>query len=497
MTSSPPDLREPHTDRRRWLALGVCLAAGFMTMLDVSIVNVALPSIREVLHADATSMQLIVAGYTLAFGLALIPAGRLGDLFGRRRMFLIGLVAFLATSLAAGMAPSAEFLAIARLAQGVSAGIMNPQVVGLIQQLFSGHERAKAFGAFGATIGVSTALGPLIGGLLLQSIGPEHGWRWVFLINVPVIAATIVMAWRLLPKHVASGKKLRLDPVGLVLIAIAVMTALLPVVQSEGDGGTPASPWRWLWLIGTVIALALLLPWERRYSRRVGDPVLDATLLRTPSYRNGALLGFAYFAGFTSIFLVSMLFIQSGLGYNPLQAGLMAMPNAIASAFSSANSGRLVNRYGRKVVVYALVIVVVGLSAALAVGMFAPSSSVIWLLPIALAVAGLGGGCVVSPNQALTLADVPVAKAGTAAGLLQTGQRIGSAIGIAAVLAVFTSSLATHGTSTEAYGKAFSAGLILSVAFVVLALVVAIVDTRQRRQSGEPEVRRAIPDPVK
>lgn len=472
MTTPAP---QPAPDPQRWRALAVCMAVGFVTMLDVSIVNVALPSIDRALDAGPTELQLVVAGYTLAFGLVLVPAGRLGDAGGRRTLFIVGLVAFALTSLAAGLAPTGEALAAARLLQGASAGLLNPQVSGLIQQMFTGFERGRAFGIFGATIGVSTALGPLLGGLVLAAAGPENGWRWVFGINVPIIAVVLPLAWRFVPAGTRRQGPRRLDPVGLLLVAGTTLAVMLPFVTTTGAGDSAA---RWWWLAVAAVLLVALVLWEQRYQRRTGQAVLDPVVLRLRSFRNGALLGVAYFGGFTGVFLVATLYLQDELGYAPLQAGLVAMPFAVASGTSAWLSGRWVARWGRALVVGGLVTVLVGLVATdLVVRTLGDQPRTVgWALAGTLAVTGLGSGLVIAPNQTLTLSQVPVSRAGVAGSMLQVGQRVGSAIGIAAVLSTFYAVTAAQGGAAGA-----STALLITLGLVAVALVVGVVDLRARR----------------
>jgi EmrB/QacA subfamily drug resistance transporter len=479
----PGDQAAP--DPNRWRALGVCLAVGFITMLDVSIVNVALPSIERSLDAGASQLQLIVAGYTLAFGLVLVPAGRLGDARGRRGLFLVGLLGFALTSLAAGLAPSDEVLAVARLLQGASAGLLNPQVVGTIQQLFSGWERGKAFGWFGATIGVSTAIGPLLGGLILQVAGPENGWRWVFFVNVPVIAVVLPLALRWLPRRSArtapvgpgAPSRMRLDVPGLALVALTAAAIMVPFVTTTGEGDDPA---RWWWLaVGAALGVITVL-WERSYQRRTGAAVLDPRVLGDPSFRNGALLGMAYFAGFTSVFLVVTLYLQQVAGFSALQAGLVSMPFAVASAVAAQQSGRLVATRGRTLVVVGLVLVVLGLVGTDVAIRLVDPPAVGWVVAATQMVAGAGSGLVISPNQTLTLAHVPVERAGVAGSMLQVGQRIGSALGVALALSTYYAALSAGVAGGSAAGRA----LLITIALVTIALVVAVVDLVQRRRDA-------------
>ncbi|WP_047864347.1 MFS transporter [Rubrobacter aplysinae] len=459
------DSRQP--DPGRWRALVVCLVAGFMILLDVSIVNVALPSIQRDLDASAAELSWVVSGYALTFGLVLVPAGRLGDDYGRKKMFLIALALFTLTSALAGLAPNAIVLVILRLLQGATAGMLNPQVLGFIQQLFRGSERGRAFGLFGATVGISTAIGPLLGGLLLM-LGSEGSWRYVFWVNVPIGFAALALGLRLLPRDEAPGGRQRLDVIGAALLGGAVVSLMLPLVIAEQS---PASaPW---WLIGVfAVLLGAFVAWERRAKRRHGQPLVDFALLRTRSYALGSTLILLYFAGFTSIFFVLSIYYQQGHSYSPLAAGLALTPFAVGSAVNSVVGGRLVPRFGRPLVVAGLGIVVVGLAATAVVLRLEPAHvGLATALP--LLIAGLGSGLVISPNQTITLSEIPPSEGGTASGVQQTGQRVGTAIGISAVGAIFFSRL---GASGGDYGDAISTGLILTLAFVVLALIVGLID---------------------
>ncbi|WP_432546678.1 MFS transporter [Kineococcus sp. SYSU DK004] len=492
-------------DPARWRALGVCLAVGFMTLLDVSIVNVALPSIEGSLGAGPSEVQWIVAGYALAFGLALVPAGRVGDVWSRRSVFLVGLAGFVLTSALAGLVQSATALAVVRLLQGVTAGLVNPQVLALIQQLFTGAERGRAFAAFGTTVGLSTAVGPLLGGAIIQVFGVEEGWRGVFLVNVPIGLVLLPLAWRWLPRDRSARpdgargvRGLRLDVVGLLLLAAAVVLLMLPFVLTTGEDAPAA---RWALLAPGTLLLVAFVGWERRLGRRGGDPVVHGDLVRTGSFSNGAAVGITYFAGFTGIFLVVTLYLQSGLGLTPLQAGLVQTPFALASAVTAQVGGRQVVRRGRITVVVGLLVSAAGLTAADVVAATVQGTAGAVALSACLAVTGAGSGLVISPNQTLTLADVPRSVAGVAGGVLQTGQRVGSAVGVAAVTAVFFTGLSGAGLSgaggpasgrppadvQAVFGSALSAGLRVSLALVLLALAAAVVDLVRRRRTGEDE----------
>jgi EmrB/QacA subfamily drug resistance transporter len=455
----------------RWKALSLCLVAGFMTLLDVSIVNVALPSMERSLHTSPSDLQWIVAGYTLAFGVVLVPLGRLGDARSRRGVFAAGLALFTVASAACGAAPDAFWLVVFRIVQGVGAGMLSPQVSGFIQTLFSGAERGRAFGLFGATVGVSTAVGPLLGGALVRFGGEDHGWRYVFLVNVPIGIAALLLVRRLLPAPPTRADRPResLDPLGVLLLAFATVLLLLPLVQGD-QSSLGGRPW---WLAGVaVVLLGAFWAWERYWERRGRATVFDLSLLRLRSYVLGLALGTAYFAGFTSIFLVLTLYLQNGLGYDPLTAGLATVPFAVGGAVSSTIGGRLVSTYGRRLVVTGLVVVLASLVVLdLLVARIEGNEGLKIALP--LLVAGLGGGCVISPNITITLSEVDPVRSGSGSGMLQTAQRVGSALGVAVVLAQFFAALAS---SDGDYAEALSTGLRTTIGLVVLALLLGLTD---------------------
>ncbi|TDC89065.1 DHA2 family efflux MFS transporter permease subunit [Actinomadura sp. 7K507] len=443
-----------------------------MTLLDVSIVNVALPSIRAGLDASDAGLQWVLSGYALAFGLVLVPAGRLGDARSRRAVFMSGLALFTVASALAGIAPTVLFLVLARLVQGVAGGILNPQVAGLIQQLFRGADRGRAFGALGSVIGVATAVGPLLGGALIALAGPDEGWRWVFYVNVPVGVVALVLAWRLLPAPVY-GERQGLDPLGVVLLGAGLVCVLLPLVQEQQwRGGL-----KWLLVLAGVALIAAFAAWERR----ARTPMVDLALFRLRSYALGSTIALLYFAGFTAVFFIFVLYLQNGLGYSALGAGLAITPFAVGSGAASAAGGRLVARYGRPLVAAGLGLVLAGLGAAWVAVELHPGSGVAWVTAAPLLVAGIGSGLVIAPNQTITLSEVPHTEGGSAAGVLQTGQRVGTAMGIAAVGSVF---FATLSRTAGDWAAAFRYGLVVIMVLVLAALAAAVADVVTGRRSG-------------
>lgn len=479
-TDGPGDSRDgspdrPDDHRYRWRALAVTLLVGFMSLLDVTIVNVTVPSIQQGLHASASSVQWVVSGYALTFGLTLVAGGRLGDVLGRRRMFVIGLVGFVVTSAAAGLAPDQHALVVARLLQGAAAGLLTPQNSGLIQQMFSGSERGRAFGWFGTTVGVSAAAGPVIGGLLLQAFGETDGWRYVFYVNVPIGLVALVLAMRWLPKGEAGRGAWRreIDFLGSLLLGAAVLCVLLPIVDAMADPSTPL----WFLVLGAPVLAWAFVHWERRLLRRGRSPLLDVRLLgQAPGYASGIVLGSAYFCGFSGIWLVLALYLQDGLGYSPLQSGLSVTPFAIGSAAAAVLAGRLVSRFGRRVTVTGLAMVFLGFAGTAAiVPLTSPHHQALWLA-LPLLVAGIGSGATISPNITLTLDAVPPTMGGAAGGALQTGQRIGSAVGAAVLASAYRVAVAAGAGSGAAVGIA----LVTALVFTGLALGLAVRELKLR-----------------
>lgn len=464
----------------------IVLVPLFMSLLSVSIVNVVLPSIEVSTGAGPSGLQWVLVGYTLAFGVLLVPAGRAGDLFGRGKLFVAGVGLFGLASLVAGLGPDVVVLNLARVFMGFGSGLLNPQTVGLIQQYFQGEQRGRAFGMFGAVVGVSVAIGPVLGGALIELLGPEWGWRWSFLINVPIAVLAIVTAVRWLPASAwQAGSEVHpdtrtrkgpdLDLVGVVLLASATLAIMLPFLQAG------AGTWIWVLLGLGILLLVAWLRWESWYKERGGAPMVDLALFRIRTFANGSLLIGLYFTGMTSVWVVLAVFLQSGQGYTALQAGFVGLPSAICSAISSAVSGRYVVTVGRKIVLMGISTLLLGLAASIAVIILqATIGSSIWWLLLTLALVGVGQGSVVSPNQTLSLRQVPLAYAGAAGGIMQTGQRIGTAIGIAVITALFFAVQASWGWTAAAVSALGATALV-----VALSGAVASVDWAQERRDSQ------------
>ena len=451
-------------DRSRWIALLVCCSALFMTLLDVSVTNVALPSIADATGASTAQLQWVVGGYTLAFGLVPVLGGRLGDDHGRRRMFQIGVAGFALTSALSGLAPTAPILIAMRVLQGISGGLINPQVSGLIQQMFRGNERGRAFGTLGTTVGVATALGPLVGGLLIALGGPQLGWRLVFFVNVPVGLVVIALARRYLPDTGSTGRH-RLDVLGSLLLGTATLGVLVGAIEYETLGA------RVLLLVVPVAAfLGLFLRRERRLTRERKDPLVDLRLFRRPSYTSGVVLALLFFPAQAGLPLVMALYFQRGLGYTALASALGVTAFAAGSAVAAQTAGRFVTRLGRPMVVGATLVFGTGAVALALVARTNPTEHAALAMAGPLFVMGLGAGGLITPNQTLTLMDVDPVVGGTAGGVLQTAQRVGLAIGQAVIGAAFFS--AVVGSGPAAYAHALDTAVVVALGFVAAAFLV-------------------------
>lgn len=463
------------------------LAGGFITLLDVSILNVSIPSISATLHMGGAGVQAIMAGYSLIFGLVLVPAGRLGDVWGRRRVYLIGLVVFGLASIGCGLATSSAMLIALRLLQGVGAALVNPQILGLTQQLFSGATRARAFGYFGVTVGVATAIGPTLGGILIALFGAEGGWRAAFLVNVPIIAVVVPIAARVLPGHPPrAGRRLGLDVPGLVLLTIGVLATMAPFLAAANrEIGLAGAPW---WVLGVAaVATAAFFAWERLGERRGLSVVAPRQLLHTPSFLLGTLTQAVYAAGFTALFIIYTLYLQQGVGLAAWQAGLMQIPIAAGSALAAPVAGRWVARLGRPLVVLGTAIVAASAAGMVLLAHVVDRSWLVLAIAVCAGLLGIGSGLTMTPNQALAVEDIPVATGSTAGGLFQTLQRVGSAIGIAAVTLAFYSPLSPTdvtgpaGRDYPAFATAFGWGMGAVAAFTAAACLIAAVDAMRDR----------------
>jgi EmrB/QacA subfamily drug resistance transporter len=418
------------------------IVGALMDMIDVTIVNVALPSIRRDLHASATQLEWVVSGYMLAFAAALIIAGNLGDKFGRKRVFLAGAALFGLASLAAGLSGSGAELIAARVVQGVAAATMAPQVLATFRVIFGREERGKAFGIYGAMLGFASAIGLVLGGVLTDANLFGWGWRSVFYVNVPVAVAVaaLVAGARLVPETRDPAAR-RPNLPGAVLLAGSLVAIVYPLLEGR-QLGWPG--WVWPLMVAGLVALGLI---EARRSSRSGQgvaPLLRAGLFRVPAFAAGMGVQLAFFAGMQGFFLAFALWLQAGQHFSPLKAGLTAVAFSVGSFIAAPVAVPLAQKAGRRILAGGAVLMVAGIGG---VALAAPHVGVNgspWPIVPGLVVAGAGLALLVIPLVNVVLAAVPAEVAGGASGLFSTAQQLGGALGVALLGTVFFGYLGRH-----------------------------------------------------
>ena len=447
---------------RRWAMLPVILIAMFMAGFDIWAVNVAAPSLQRDLHVSDAALQLIVGGYAFMYASGMVTGGRLGDLFGYKRLFLIGVVTFALASLACGVAPTAGVLVVFRLVQGLTGAVMVPQVVALITATFPARERSRALGYYGATMGLGFVSGQILGGGLIQANIFGLGWRAIFLVNVPVGVIALIVAAVVVPK--ARGlRKPRLDPLGAVGVSGGLALALVPLTLGR-DEGWPV--WTWVSLALALPVLAATVAWERRLTRAGGDPLLNLALFRDRAFSAGLLLNFAALFFFGSFMFVLTLLLQSGLGLSPLHAGIVNLPLALTFIAMTLLGPRVAARLGPRSITLGAVAAIVGALVLALTAAHYGGQLTGWETAPGTALIGIGQGLMVPSLMSAVLSHVRPEQAGAAAGVLTTTQQFSIASGVAVIGAVFYEVIG--GAPTRA---SFVTGLTV-VAWVDVALLV-------------------------
>ncbi len=451
-------------------ALLVVLFGSFMDLLDATIVTVTAPAIAQDLGASDAQIQWTIASYVLALGAGLITGGRLGDQYGRKRLFMMGLAGFMVTSALCALAAGPGTLIGMRAAQGLAAGVMVPQVFGIIRASFAPAERAKAFGAYGAVQGLASVAGPLLGGLLVETNLFDLGWRTVFWVNVPFSILALVIGARVLPES-RSMSTARPDLFGALLAAAGILLLLLPIIQTE--------TWGWTWVshvllaAGTVV-LVTFLAYERRLAGRGKEPVFDPDLLRVRAFTGGLSASVLFFGGIGSFFLTLSIYLQNGTGRTAWETGLVILPYALGSIVTSGLGVALAAKAGRVLLVTGSLTVAASQLVLWAV-IRDGSDPGYWLLALALFIGGLGLGLAAPILVNVVLAGIPGRNAGAAGGVLSAVNQIGGAVGIAVLGTIFFTAVtdsATGAPKLPDYSQALSTVLIISA---VLYLITALV----------------------
>lgn len=433
-----PLVREGEPDPQRWRAAAVILVAIALDLIDTTIVNVALPVLQTELDASKAALQWVAAAYTLTFALSLITVGRIGDMLGRKRMISIGIVSFVAASLLCGVAQSAEMLIAARVLQGLGGAVVMTQGLSVFQVAFPPKERAAVFGMFGALSGIAAMLGPVLGGVLVDADLFGWSWRPIFLVNVPVglFALLGVAAY---VRESRSPEVKHLDLVGVALVTLALLSLLYPLVQGA-EAGWPA--WTFVAMACSVPLFVAFALYERRKAARDGSALVEPSLFRERSFVAGLLVMLSFFAIIAGLFFPFTLYLQVGLGFSPMAAGLATVPFSFGAMITSSFSAVLAMKMGRKVLSIGMVIMGVGMVALIwTINHFGAGVSG-WDLAPALGVLGLGLGFVISPVVDIVLGGVPVEHAGSGSGVLSTADQLGAAAGVAVIGVLFFNLLA-------------------------------------------------------
>ncbi len=434
MTDTSKSVAEHRQDPNRWKALAVVLLASFMDLLDVTIVNVAIPSIQHELHASYAAIQWITAGYVLTFALLLITGGRLGDIFGRKRIFMIGVIGFTIASILCGIAQTPGMLVGARFVQGGMAALMVPQVLSFFQVMFDKTERKKAVAALGGISGLAATAGPLLGGLLIKANLFWLDWRLIFLVNVPFGLIAIFGAARYLRESKAPHA-LKLDVVGVFLITLALLMIVYPLVQGR-ELDWPA--WTIWSMIGSIPVLVIFALYERYKNKKDGSPLVVPELFTNPPFVSGIIIMATFFSALTGFFFVFTLWLQIGLGFSPIHAALTSVPFSLGIAIFLGTVGQKLSPiFGRKMLSAGALVMILGFIAVMDIAYYSGPNTSSWELAPALFVTGIGLALLVAPIFEFIMAGVNVGDAGSASGVTNAMQQLGGAIGIAIIGVLF------------------------------------------------------------
>ena len=467
---SPPT-RATARDKLHLPTLLIMLTGVFMTALDVFIVNVAIPSAQHDLHAGDGAVQWIVAGFGLAVAAGVITAGRLGDLYGRRRMFSLGLGLFTFASAACGLAPTAGTLIAARVFQGAAAALLTPQVLAILGTAFAGKALTKAFTAYGLAMGLAAICGQLIGGLLIHADLLGLGWRACFLINVPVGAVALLLVPRVIAESARSGRE-QLDVIGMALVTGALAAIVLPLIQGRQQG------WPWWTALSFGIGALLLVEFvwfELRLASAGKEPLIDPSLFADRAFASGMAVQLIAWTGQASFFLILAIYLQNGIAMTPLSSGVLFTAIGAGYVVTASSAGAVADKLGRQTValgaggmIVGLVLLDIGVDRISAGGGHGGS---LWLIP-GLVVDGAGMGLIIAPMTSLVLARVAPRHAGAASGVLSMVMQLGGALGVALIGILFYGTLSHPARkASDAFGHAFthSSLLLIAIATAVMA----------------------------
>ncbi|WP_109477203.1 MFS transporter [Paraburkholderia sp. C35] len=470
-------------------ALAVLFVGAFLTALDFFIVNLALPAIHAGIGATHSQLQFVISAYASAYAVLLITGGRLGDLYGRRRMFMAGMAGFILASALCGLATSGQILVLARIAQGLAAAIMGPQVLATIRALVPERNQTRVMGVYGFVFGVAAIVGQLGGGALITFHPFGLDWRGIFLLNVPIGLLALLGAWRFLPAHRPTTRP-RSDVAGVLLLSLMLLLVMYPLTHGREAG----------WPVWTLMMFALAAPVcagfvlvERHAQANGRFPLVDLQLFRTPAFSLGLLLSFLFYCN-SAFFFTYGMYLQTGLHWTPLASGIAVMPFALGFAAGPLTSPAVVRRLGAHVLTLGFALLACGFTVT---GWAAAQSALPgWPFYAGLVIAGIGQGLILPSIVRIVLAEAEPEKAGVAAGVVASTLQIGAALGTAAISGAFFSALGTSGghPTPAVYAHAFDHALSINALLMVVCIVLTVLMIRRQRLAGQHTA--AAPQPA-
>lgn len=478
-TTAPCPSRTAQETRPSALALTILLLGGFITVFDLFVVNIAIPSMQVDLGVSFAEIGFVIAGYELAFGVLLIAGGRLGDRHGRRRLFALGMAGFALTSLLCGLAPDATSLIVARLLQGATGAILFPQVYALLRVMYDEAGRRRAFGLLGMTLGMAAIAGQVLGGLIVESDLFGLGWRIIFLINLPIGILALLVA-RVIPES-RSSRAMSVDWPGIGLATAGLLLLLLPLLEGPNIGWPL---WTWASMVASLVLLAAFLAWQHLLARRGGDPAIDLALFRNAGFSAGSVIVLLVYSTSTSLFLCFALLVQSGLGLTPFAAGTLFAPASVGFVVASLVAPKLATRFGNRAIAGGALVYAAGIGWLIvtASGLERSAEALALLPPLVLF--GFGQGLSMTPLLNLVIGYVEENHAGMAAGFISTMQQVGGAFGVSVVGIFFVGILASDAGEgigqAGRYAGAFSGAMLYNLAAVLVAAALIVWITRKK-----------------
>jgi EmrB/QacA subfamily drug resistance transporter len=456
--------------RFRGLAVVVLLLSTFMELLDTTIVNVALPAIEADLNGTSAQLEWIVSGYVLAFAVLVITGGRLGDIYGRKRIFIIGLIGFTVSSATCAFASTADVLVISRLIQGVFGALMIPQTLSIIQVLFKPKERAGVFAAFGLTSGLAAVAGPLLGGYLVTNDPFGVGWRSIFSINIPVGIALIIAAFIFIPESKAK-EKVKLDVLGVALISSSLLLLVFALIEGR-SWGWPIGIW--LMIAASPVLLAIFIWQQKKRDAETGSALVPPSLFRSRGYSAGVIVQFAFGGAIGTFFLILAIYLQTGLGFSAFDAGFATLPFSVGAFFGSGASISLVARFGKYLILAGTLIMMTGYVWIIQLVISQGDQLVGSDLIAAMAISGIGLSFLIVPLNDVALAQTSSSNAGAASGVLGSFNQVGGALGVAIIGVVFFGVINDIYTSAVVR-DAFVTGMWVPIGSLILGAIASLL----------------------